>query len=95
MRKYFVPENDDYVLVDADYSQIELRVLAAVSGDENMIRAFAEGHDIHTETAASVFGVPPDDVTPEQSEACQGGQFRDNLRYRSVFAGERHRCAEI
>lgn len=75
MRKYFVPENDDYVLVDADYSQIELRVLAAVSGDENMIRAFAEGHDIHTETAASVFGVPPEDVTPEQRKRAKAVNF--------------------
>ncbi len=75
MRKYFVPENDDYVLVDADYSQIELRVLAAVSGDENMIRAFADGHDIHTETAASVFGVLPEDVTPEQRKRAKAVNF--------------------
>lgn len=75
MRKYFVPENDDYVLVDADYSQIELRVLAAVSGDGNMIRAFADGHDIHTETAASVFGVSPEDVTPEQRKRAKAVNF--------------------
>ena len=61
--------------MDADYSQIELRVLAAVSGDENMIRAFAEGHDIHTETAASVFGVPPEDVTPEQRKRAKAVNF--------------------
>lgn len=75
MRRFFIPENDDYVLVDADYSQIELRVLAAVSGDENMIRAFADGHDIHTETAASVFGVPVDEVTPEQRKRAKAVNF--------------------
>jgi DNA polymerase I len=57
LRKYFIAENDDYVLVDADYSQIELRLLAHISGDEVMIEAFREGKDIHTITAAQVFGV--------------------------------------
>ena len=59
----FVPR-EGCVLVDADYSQIELRVLAAISGDENMITAFREGQDIHTNTASQVFGMPPEFVTP-------------------------------
>lgn len=64
IRKVFVPENDEYVLCDADYSQIELRVLAHITGDENMISAFKNNEDIHTATAAAVFKVPAGDVTP-------------------------------
>ncbi len=61
-RRYFIAENG-YTLVDADYSQIELRLLAAISGDENMIDAFKSGYDIHTATAMRVFGVSADEVT--------------------------------
>lgn len=75
MRKFFIPKNEDYVLVDADYSQIELRVLAAISGDMHMIRAFAEGEDIHTMTAASVFGVSPESVTEEQRKRAKAVNF--------------------
>ncbi len=57
IRRYFVAP-DGYVLIDADYSQIELRVLAEISGDENMMSAFITGTDIHTATASQVFGVP-------------------------------------
>ncbi len=57
LRRVFVAESDDYVLVDADYSQIELRVLASISKDEKMIEAFKSGVDIHTKTASEVFGV--------------------------------------
>ena len=63
LRKFFRAK-EGCVLVDADYSQIELRVLAAISGDENMIKAFREGQDIHTNTASQVFGMPPEYVTP-------------------------------
>ncbi|MBQ0125557.1 MAG: DNA polymerase I [Clostridiales bacterium] len=62
-RRYFIPENENYVLIDADYSQIELRLLAAISNDENMIDAFKSGYDIHTATAMKVFGVSADNVT--------------------------------
>jgi len=65
MRKYFVASDDEHVLLDADYSQIELRLLAALSGDENMQRVFREGGDIHRSTAAEVFRVAPEAVTPE------------------------------
>ena len=54
------------VIVSADYSQIELRIMAHISGDEAMLRAFAEGVDIHRATAAEIFGVPPDEVQAEQ-----------------------------
>jgi len=64
IRKVFIPENDEYLLSDADYSQIELRVLAHITGDENMIAAFRNNEDIHTSTASVVFNVPKEQVTP-------------------------------
>lgn len=64
IRKVFVPENAEFILSDADYSQIELRVLAHITGDDNMISAFKNNEDIHTATAAGVFKVPADEVTP-------------------------------
>ena len=65
LRKAFVAESPEHVLVGADYSQIELRVMAHMSGDEELIDAFAGGHDIHKETASKVFGVPLEEVTPQ------------------------------
>ncbi len=62
IRKMFAAEGEDKILVDADYSQIELRVLAHISDDENMCAAFRENLDIHRQTAAQVFGVPLDEV---------------------------------
>lgn len=75
LRKFFVPENDKYRLIDADYSQIELRVLAHVSGDSEMCRAFSEGEDIHTSTASAVFGVPPEMVTTELRKRAKAVNF--------------------
>lgn len=63
MRRFFVAESGS-TLIDADYSQIELRVLAALANDENMIKAFNNGEDIHKTTAAQVFNLPPEMVTP-------------------------------
>jgi DNA polymerase-1 len=63
IRKVFVPENSEFLLSDADYSQIELRVLAHITGDANMIYAFRNNEDIHTATASGVFKVPMDQVT--------------------------------
>ena len=74
MRKFFVAE-DGYELLDADYSQIELRVLAAVCGDENMQESFKEGRDIHRSTAAQVFDLPEDFVTPEMRSAAKAVNF--------------------
>jgi len=62
IRKSFVPRNEDYVLVSADYSQIELRIIASVSNETNMIEDFRLGHDIHTATAARVYNIPLDQV---------------------------------
>lgn len=64
IRKVFVSSSEEYTLVDADYSQIELRVLAHISGDESFIDAFVKNEDIHTRTASEVFNVPRDQVTP-------------------------------
>ena len=74
-RKFFVAKNDDCVLIDADYSQIELRLLAAISGDEGMIDAFRSGHDIHTATAMKVFGVSAEDVTIELRKKAKAINF--------------------
>lgn len=66
VRKAFIPRNNDYVLMAADYSQIELRIIAALSEEDNMIEAFKNGEDIHASTAAKVFNVPLNEVTREQ-----------------------------
>ncbi|WP_418509036.1 DNA polymerase I [Corallibacter sp.] len=66
VRKAFVPRNEDYTLLAADYSQIELRIIAALSEEETMIEAFNNGEDIHASTAAKVFNVAIEDVTREQ-----------------------------
>ena len=74
-RRFFLPRNRDYVLIDADYSQIELRLLADISGDETMIGAFKEGTDIHTSTATRVFGVSPEQVTVELRKRAKAVNF--------------------
>ena len=66
VRKSFIPRNENHVLLAADYSQIELRIIAALSEEENMIEAFKNGEDIHASTAAKVFNVSLDEVTREQ-----------------------------
>ena len=66
VRKAFIPRNEEYTLLAADYSQIELRVIAAMSQEETMIEAFKNGEDIHASTAAKVFNVPLEEVTREQ-----------------------------
>lgn len=63
IRKVFIPEDESSIILSADYSQIELRVLAHISQDENLINAFKKHSDIHTITASEVFGVPIDEVT--------------------------------
>jgi DNA polymerase I len=75
IRKAFVPRDENHVLVSADYSQIELRVVAAISGDVNMCEAFKTGKDIHTATAAKVFGVDEKDVTKEMRYKAKSVNF--------------------
>ena len=74
IRKMFIPA-EGCVLVDADYSQIELRLLACIAGDEAMQRAFREGRDIHTATAAQVFHTAPEDVTHEMRRRAKAVNF--------------------
>ena len=74
LRRYFIA-GEDCLLVDADYSQIELRVLSALAGDKNMMRAFTDGEDIHTAVAAEVFHVDPDDVTPDLRRRAKAVNF--------------------
>ncbi|MFT5167278.1 MAG: DNA polymerase-1 [Saprospiraceae bacterium] len=66
VREAFIPKDKDHILLAADYSQIELRVIAEISGDEAMLEAFQKGQDIHAATAARVFGVPLEEVSREQ-----------------------------
>ncbi|WP_456313029.1 DNA polymerase I [Pseudomonas shirazensis] len=66
IRKAFVARDENHTLISADYSQIELRIIAALSGEENMIKAFQDGEDIHRATASKVFNVPLEEVSREQ-----------------------------
>ena len=74
LRKFFIAD-DGYVLIDADYSQIELRILSALSGDETMQSAFINGQDIHTSVAAQVFGISEDEVTPDLRRRAKAVNF--------------------
>jgi DNA polymerase-1 len=75
IRRAFVARDAGHVLLSADYSQIELRILAAMSGDRAMLEAFRRGEDIHRDTASRVYGVMPAFVTPEQRARCKMVNF--------------------
>lgn len=75
VRKAFIPRDEEHVIVSADYSQIELRVIASISGDAGMIEAFSKNIDIHTATASKVFGVAIEDVTKEQRYKAKSVNF--------------------
>ncbi len=75
LRRFFIPDEKGRVLIDADYSQIELRLLAHISGDEAMIEAFNSGVDIHTVTASQAFGVPIEAVTSELRKRAKAVNF--------------------
>ena len=75
LRRYFVAKSPDYVLLDADYSQIELRLLAHIAGDEKMREAFIHGMDIHTSTAANIFHVAPEQVTLDMRKKAKAINF--------------------
>ena len=75
LRRAFIPTSPDYVFLDADYSQIELRVLAGLSGDDSLTDAFAQGQDIHRLTASQVFGTDFELVTPAQRNAAKAVNF--------------------
>ena len=75
IRRAFVARDEDHVLISADYSQIELRLMAAMSGDAAMLEAFRRGEDIHRDTASRVYDVMPAFVTPEQRAKCKMVNF--------------------
>ncbi len=75
IRKAFIPRDEKHVFISADYSQIELRIIAAISSDANMCEAFAQNKDIHTATAAKVFGVAEADVTKEMRYKAKSVNF--------------------
>ncbi|MFD2908946.1 DNA polymerase I [Flavobacterium ardleyense] len=75
IRKAFIARDENYTLLAADYSQIELRIIAAISGEENMIKAFQNNEDIHRSTAAKVFNVPLEEVTKEQRSQAKTVNF--------------------
>lgn len=75
IRKAFIPRNEEHTLLSADYSQIELRIVAAISGDKNMCEAFKSGLDIHTATAAKVYGIDLADVSKEQRYKAKSVNF--------------------
>ena len=75
MRRFFIASNEDSVLIDADYSQIELRLLAHIARDQVMTDAFVSGEDVHAVTASQVFGVPLDKVTPEMRKRAKAVNF--------------------
>jgi len=75
IRRVFIPHNDQCVILSADYSQIELRVLAHISGDENLIEAFINHTDIHTKTASEVFNVPLNEVTSQMRSNAKAVNF--------------------
>lgn len=75
IRKAFIPKSDEFVIMSADYSQIELRVLAHISNDENLIDAFVNNQDIHRRTASEVFGIPMEEVTGLQRSRAKAVNF--------------------
>ena len=75
IRKAFIARDENHLLLSADYSQIELRVIAALSNDENMIQAFKDGEDIHRATASKVFSIPYNDVDRDQRSAAKAVNF--------------------
>ncbi len=75
VRKAFIPRDEHHVILSADYSQIELRLIAEISKDANMLEAFAQGHDIHTATAAKVYGLPLSEVSSTQRRNAKAVNF--------------------
>ncbi|MFT6442540.1 MAG: DNA polymerase-1, partial [Salibacteraceae bacterium] len=75
IRKAFIPRDDKHTLLASDYSQVELRIMASLSGDKGMIEAFKNGEDIHAATAAKVFGVDPEEVTREMRSKAKAVNF--------------------
>jgi len=75
IRKAFIPSDENHTFLSADYSQIELRIMAALSQDEEMLKAFNEGKDIHAITAAKIYQIPEEEVTPEMRRKAKTANF--------------------
>ena len=75
IRKAFIPRDAEHILISADYSQIELRIIAAMANDENMIAAFKNNIDIHIATAAKVYGIDASEVSKEQRRNAKAVNF--------------------
>ena len=75
IRKAFIPSDENHLIFSADYSQIELRIMAHLSGDKAMIKAFTKGEDIHSSTAALVFKVDPNEVTADMRRKAKEVNF--------------------
>jgi DNA polymerase-1 len=75
IRKAFVPRNEEYTIMAADYSQVELRIIAELSNDKNLIETFKKGEDVHRATAAGIFGVAPEDVTDDMRRSAKTVNF--------------------
>ncbi len=89
IRKAFVAGEPDGVIVSADYSQIELRIMAHISQDQHLIQAFREGHDIHSATAEKIFGISHDEVTPDQRRIAKTANFGIMYGISSFGLGQR------
>jgi len=81
VREAFIPRSDDYILLAADYSQIELRLIAELSGDEAMLEAFQKGQDIHRATAARVYDKTLEEVTADERRNAKTVNFSIPSRY--------------
>jgi DNA polymerase-1 len=93
IRKAFVPSDEDHLLLSADYSQVELRLMAHLSGDENLIEAFREGKDIHAATASRLFGIPLAEVTSDHRRKAKTANF--GIIYGISAFGLRQRMGNI
>ena len=93
IRKAFVPGSPDALLMSADYSQIELRIMAHLSGDEHLVRAFRAGEDIHAATAARIFGIPVREVSAQQRRIAKTANFGIMYGISSFGLSQRLRCS--
>lgn len=93
IRKAFVAEGDDSVIMSADYSQIELRLMAHFCGDEHLVSAFREGVDVHSATAARIFGIPVEEVTADQRRVAKTANFGIMYGISSFGLSQRLHCS--
>lgn len=93
IRKAFVPEGEDMVMMSADYSQIELRIMAHLCGDEHLCAAFRSGVDVHAATAAKIFGIPVEEVSADQRRIAKTANFGIMYGISSFGLSQRLKCS--